>query len=406
MNISALKYKYFRIHLAGKVFALNSLWMLRMTFGWIAWDSTGSASFVGLIAFLHFAPTLIVGPLFGVLIDRVRVKFAAMVTQSLLFVLTLTLYFAFTRGLLNPALLVLLAGISGVITSAHNPVRMSLAPRLVAPDAITSVITIVAIMFNLARLTGPALGGWIIASWGIDTCLMVQTIGYVPFIFALSLLRPRERSDGKSKPEGFLQALATGVRYATREPVIRRALMITALVAFVNRGVLEILPVIADGIFQKGAGGLGILASVAGFGALIAGLVRAVSPHQVAGILPRPPLVIGLIGMALVPVVGQSGTWEFTIALIAWLGFSATTTAITMQTAVQIGLSDELRGRVMSLWTMTSMGAASLGVFVLGGLTDQFGFANTLILMGGLGFVLLVLVIRKELSSEHALPTE
>lgn len=396
MNLKALKYRQFQTYLVGKMFALNSLWMLRMTFGWLAWETTNSASFVGLIAFLFFVPTLFAGPFFGVLIDRVRVQNAAIVTQSLLVVLTVALYWAYGSGHLNPSAMTGLAVFSGLITSAHNPIRMSLAPRLVGPDSIASVITIVAISFNLARLTGPALGGWIIASWGISTCLIVQILGYLPFIFALSLLHPRENSAQKSKPEPFLAALATGVRYTISDPVIRHAMMITALVAAVIRGSLEILPVVADGIFQRGAVGLGILTSVAGFGALMAGLVRMVSSSESSNRLPRLALIIAVSGMGLIPVFGHSESWNFTIALIAWLGFAATTTAITTQTAVQIGLSDDLRGRVMSLWTMTSMGMAALGVFVLGLLTDQLGFATTLTLSGGLGLVLLVMVIRKE----------
>ena len=396
MNLTALKYRQFQIYLAGKTFALNSLWMLRMTFGWVAWDITGSASFVGVIAFLFFAPTLFVGPLFGVLIDRVRVQYAAVLTQSLLLFLTIVLYLTYSTGHLNPSVLIGLATFSGLITSAHNPIRMSLAPRLVDTVAIGSVINIVAISFNLARLTGPALGGWIISGWGIATCLIVQTLGYIPFIISLAMLRPRESKakDGISEP--FLSALATGVRYTIADPVIRRAMMITAIVAFVVRGSLEIMPVVADGIFERGAVGLGVLTSVAGLGALMAGLARAISPGQTSEKLPRAPLIISVAGLVLIPVYGHSETWELTIALVCWLGFTATTTAIAMQTTVQIGLSDELRGRVMSLWTMTSMGMAAVGVFVLGVMTDQIGFALTLTVSGCLGLFLLALVIRKE----------
>lgn len=396
MNLAALKYRQFQIYLAGKTFALNSLWMLRMTFGWLAWDITGSASFVGLIAFLFFAPTLLVGPLFGVLIDRVRVQYAAVVTQSLLLVLTISLYLIYSSGHLNPTFMVMLATFSGLITSAHNPVRMSLAPRLVETRAIGSVITIVAISFNLARLTGPALGGWIISNWGITICLSVQALGYLPFIFALSLLRPRQSKNHETEREPFFDALATGVRYTMADPVIRRALVITAVVAFVVRGALEILPVVADGVFERGAVGLGVLTSVAGFGALMAGVIRAISPGQSSERLPRAPLIIAATGLALIPIFGHSQTWGLSIALVAWLGFSATTTAIAMQTNVQIGLSDELRGRVMSLWTMTSMGTAAVGVFVLGVLTDGIGFAPTLTISGTVGLFLLANVIRKE----------
>jgi MFS family permease len=318
------------------------------------------------------------------------------VTQTLLLLLTVTLFSANSTGHLNPAALVGLATLSGLITSAHNPIRMSLAPRLVDTPAIGSVISILAISFNIARMTGPILGGWIIANWGISICLAVQILGYLPFIFALSLLRPRQSATHKSKAEPFLTALGTGVRYSLGDPVIRRAMLITAIVAFVIRGSLEIMPVVADGIFERGAAGLGLLTSAAGFGAVIAGMVRAASPGQSSERLPRWPLIIAIIGMTLIPVFGYSTSWPFTNAVVAWLGFSATTTAIATQTTIQIGLSDELRGRVMSLWTMTSMGMAAVGVFVLGVLTDKLGFAVTTGVIGCLGLALLLNVIRHE----------
>ncbi|MDT1987285.1 MAG: MFS transporter, partial [Planktomarina sp.] len=82
MKLSALNHKDFRIYVAGNLFALNALWMQRITIGWIAWELTRSATFVGFIAFINFVPTMIMGPLFGVLIDRVRIKHAALATQS------------------------------------------------------------------------------------------------------------------------------------------------------------------------------------------------------------------------------------------------------------------------------------------------------------------------------------
>ena len=99
MNVAALKYRDFRFYLGGNIFALNALWMQRVTIGWIAWDLTASSSFVGFIAFMNFAPTLVSGPLFGVWIDRVRVKRAALVTQSLMMTIALAILFLFSLAI-------------------------------------------------------------------------------------------------------------------------------------------------------------------------------------------------------------------------------------------------------------------------------------------------------------------
>jgi len=394
MNLSALGFRDFRIYILGNLFALNGLWMQRVTISWIAWDLTSSASFVGLIAFVNFAPTMVTGPLFGVLIDRIRVKRAALFTQSGLCVLALALYISFSLDLLGPTVLVGLSGISGVVASAHNPVRMSLAPRLVDRDAVASVVTLVAINFNTARLTGPALGGWTIATWGIGPSLLIQALCYLPFILAISFLRPRER---RSMPgdvvESFMQALASGIRYTFRNRMIRDAILITGVFAFIIRGTLEMLPVLADGVFDKGATGLGLLTSSAGLGALVAGLTKALVPSQFNGQLPRPALVCALVGTGLVPVVGNSGSWQLSLFLIAALGFTASFATISLQTAIQVDLDDNLRGRVMSLWIMVGIGAAAAGAIMLGLFADQIGFASTLSVIGGIGVLFLSMII-------------
>jgi MFS family permease len=395
MNLAALSFRDFRIYLIGNVFALNGLWMQRLTIGWLAWELTGSASFVGLVAFINFAPTIVVGPFFGVLVDRIRIRRAAMMTQSFLCGLALILFFSFSAGLLGPALLAVLSGMLGIAAAAHNPIRMSLAPRLVDRSAIASVISLTAINFNLARLTGPALAGWLISSWGVGVSLLLQAIFYLPFILALSLLQPRERIRNITKNAPFFQDMARGIRHVQQTTLIRQAFLITGVGAFISRGVLEILPVIADGSFGRGATGLGLLTAAAGFGALIAGISKAVAPGQKGGRLPRIALMSAVLGIALVPLIGVSNAWSLTLLLVACLGFAATMAGVSMQTAIQIDLEDELRGRVMSLWVLAGIGSAACGAVFIGVLADFAGLSSALIGIGSLGFLFLANYVRR-----------
>ena len=373
MNISALSFRDFRIYLGGNLFASNALWMQRVTIGWVAWDLTSSAAFVGFVAFANFAPSMIAGPLFGVLVDRVRVKQAALITQFLSFIIALGFYVFFIFGILNELVILLLSAFSGLIISAHSPVRMSLAPRLVDLASVSSVITLGAINFNLARLTGPAVGGWLIAFWGVSTALFIQILCYLPFLFAISVLQPRDRSSSVTSKEVFLNALKSGIRHVLESPLICQALLITALYSFLIRGALELLPVIADDLFSKGATGLGLLTSCAGFGALLAGMAKALLPSQIAGGIPKYVLLSVLIGIAMVSLVGLSNSWMLTLLCISYLGFAGTLSGISLQTAIQIELEDNFRGRVMSLWTMAGIGGSAAGAIALGALTDYLG---------------------------------
>lgn len=395
MNIAALKFRDFRIYLAGNTFALNGIWMQRVTIGWIAWDLTSSPGFVGLVAFASFAPTMITGPLFGVLIDRVAVKRAAIITQSLLLLLALAMFISFTMGLLGPVLLTILTALSGVVASAYNPVRMSLAPRLVAKEAVASLIALTAINFNIARLSGPALAGWIIATKGVGTTLWIQTLCFLPYIFAIFLLHPRERNASTKTIEPFFTSLITGARHAYHTPVIRQALILTGLFAFTIRGTLEILPVLADGVFGKGPAGLGLLTTSTGVGALLAGLTKAMLPSQQKGGVPRLTLVCALIGIGLVPLLGNSSSWTLSLILVSLMGYTVSIAAISVQTAIQIDLDDEIRGRVMSLWVMAGIGAAATGAGTLGLVTDITGYTQALTAAGTIGFLFLAVFVAK-----------
>lgn len=193
----------------------------------------------------------------------------------------------------------------------------------------------------------------------------------------------------------FFQDMAVGIRHVLRTPLIRQALLITGVGAFISRGVLEILPVIADGAFSKGATGLGLLTAAAGFGALIAGISKALMPGQTGGRLPGLALVAAIAGTTLVPAIGFSGLRPLTLLLVACLGFAATMTGISMQTAIQVDLEDDMRGRVMSLWVLVGIGSAASGAVFLGALTDLVGLATALSWVGGFGTVLLASYVRR-----------
>lgn len=362
MNLSALKSRNFRTYIFGNVFALHALWMSRVTIGWIAWDLTGAAGFVGLVAFAGFAPTIFLGPLFGVMADRVNVKTAALFTQSGLILVALLLFLGQVTGTLGPTLLLCLSTAHGVISAVHNPVRLSLAPRLVAREDVASVVNIVGINFNLARLLGPALGGVTIASFGISASLALQTLLYFPFVFALSRLTVRARRQVEDTgPTGFFTALNEGFSYVRQSRLVISAFLVSGIMSLAIRGALEILPVLADGVFQRGATGLGLLTSAAGLGALLAGLAKALSAPQNPGQLPLTGLLSAFVGSALVCALGLATSWSFALLIIALLGFSTTLTGVSMQTAIQQELDDDMRGRIMSLWVMIAIGGTAIG---------------------------------------------
>ena len=389
MNIDALRSRSFRIYLFGNAFAVNALWMQRTTIGWIAWELTGSAGFVGLIAFLFFAPTMVTGPLFGVLIDRVNVAVAAFATQGLLMALTVLALALEEIGRLGPGALVVLAGVSGIVTSMHHPVRMSLAPRLVPRQALASVVTFQALNFNLARISGPAIAGWAIAEQGVSFALLLQAMLFLPYLAAMPLLEVRSSRSADRAPDPFLKALAWGVRFVFTNRSVRHAIILTGLVAIGSRGVLETLPVLADGVFNRGPQGLGNLMAAAGVGAIAAAAMTVVLPPQKHGRLPVAARLASCLGVGLIPVLGLAASWELAICVVGAMGFCLTVSGVAVQTTIQGHLEDDVRGRVMSLWVMVGIGSAAAGAVLLGMAADLFGIQTALVWVGSVMAVIL-----------------
>ncbi len=384
MNLGALKSRNFRAYVFGAAFGLLAIWMQRVTIGWLAWEMTDSASFVGAVAFLLFAPSIVLSPLFGVWVDRWRVKHTMLVLQSINAMLSAVLWAVVALGWATPFLIALITLLIGMVVAANHPVRMALTPRLVRREYLGSVVTIVAINFNIARMVGPAVGGFLIAVIGVAETLFVQTLLFAPYLFVIARLTLRPRRDSGSAQEPFFKALGAGVRYVWQTETVREAMFIAGVLALVARGALEVLPPLADGVFERGADGLGVLMSVTGVGAILGGFSQAALPQQEPGRLPLTTRIAIVFGLMLVAVLGVSPIWEVALVVAAGMSFVTTVTAISTQTAIQLDLEDDMRGRVMSLWAVIAAGGSALGAGAMGILADWLGYQTALVWTGSL----------------------
>lgn len=379
----------FRLFFIGIFFAVQAIWVQRVTIGWLAWERTGSAGFVGLVAGLSLAPTLVLGPLFGVMADRVEIRRASFATNgamaSVLAALALALPWT------GPGALVAAALAIGVISSAHHPVRMSLGPRLVPGEMVQHVVSVTALNFNLARLVAPVLAGWVIAAAGAGVALWISVLCYLPMLSVLPRLRPR---DLPPRPRATVLAdLREGLRYAMTAPLVRTALILTLIFATIVRGALEVLPVLADGAFSQGAAGLGMLTAAAGFGAMLSALIKAAGVGAVGARIPPAVLWAAMAGQGAVVAMGLAPLWPLALAATAVTGFCATWVGVSMQAAIQSDLPDAYRGRVMSLWIVVGFGTVALGAFAIGGLGDVLGISGALVATGLAGAVVQATVI-------------
>ena len=375
MNLIALRSPPFRSYILSLHLALNGFWAQRVIMGWLAWVLTGSPSFVGLVAFLNFVPTLIVSPLFGVVADRIDVRVGSMVSYT--FAGTLSGIFAWIclADALTPFLLAGFSLLSGVISSANHPMRMSLTPRLAPKEHLASVVALTSLNFNLSRLMGPAIGGVLIQAIGAADALVLTAIAYIPPVIAIFFMRPRARSQSAEPTarQGYFFELFGGWRYALTRHLVRTAIIFSGLGALAGRSVLETLPILANGVFGKGPAGLGMMTAAAGAGAAIAAILKAVSKAQSAGRFQTSMLAMVMIVPLLVASLSQISAFPVATGIVILLGGTLTMLSISLQSLVQMEIDDHYRGRVMGLWTTVSIGSGALGAVIMGAMTDLLG---------------------------------
>jgi len=352
---------------------------MRVVVAWMAWESTGEPAAVGGVAFLYLMPTVVLGPFFGVMVDRVSPKVAASCVQAGFLLLTLALLALSRAEALGIVSLSAIALATGIVIAAHHPTRLAMAPRLVAPDLVPSVVNGTSLNFNLAAITGPMVGGWMLASYGATAVLVVQLLLFVPLQFAIPRLSLRPpKAPWVDVPGGteLLAGVSSGLRFVFADRAMVRALAILAAVMFVGRGTLELLPTLADGIYGKGAAGYGVMAMTAGLGAIGASFWTTYFGGEVA---PSSAVVlVGMLAFAGTGLLTHVGAWMPALLLVGVIGFACTVVSIASQTSFQMTLNEALHGRIMSLWIGVQTGAVALGALFLSLAADRFGLSVAL----------------------------
>ena len=393
MNLSAFKSQPFRHYLACVSIALHGMWVQRLVVVWLAWDVSNSPAFVGVAAFLSFAPTMITGPLFGVLADRIEIRLAIFSNYIVMLIITLSFIAAAHTYVINMITVAIFSAAIGIVASANHPFRMTMAARLGNKEQLSSIIAITTLNFNLSRLVGPAIGGMLISQFGPIQTLWVTSVGFLPMIFLIQKISIRPRDTQAKIEQRFSDALKEGFLFTKKEPFLLYVFGLTICVTVLGRGLLETLPIIAQGVFNSGPNELGLLTAGAGAGAIAASFVKAFGKPQQKG-------KIGLLGALCsisVPIstimIGFSNNFFLTLGVVVLLGFVVTFFATTMISAAQLQLTDEFRGRVMSLWTMTAMGGGAIGALFLGLISETFGISATFIILGGLTTLITAIIL-------------
>lgn len=379
----ALRRRNYRLLFVGQAVSLTGTWMQQLALSWLVYRLTGSAFFLGLVAFAGQLPGFVISPFAGVMADRRDRHRIVVVTQALGMLQAIGITVLVLGGWVQVWHIVALAAVLGVVNGLDIPARQALFVDLVDGDRedLANAIALNSSLFNATRLIGPSIAGFLIAMVGEGRVFALNALSYVAVLWALLAMRiPRRERPG---PVGsLLGQLREGFAYARGFQPARALLTHLAAVALVGMPYVVLLPVFAEEVLGGGARTLGLLMSAAGLGALVGALWLA-TRSTVRGLSLVIVVAGGVFGGGLI-AFAFSRTLLLSLPLLVVAGAGMMVLSAATNTVLQTIVPSPLRGRVMSLYTMAFMGMGTVGSLVGGWLAATLGAPLT-VGVGGLG---------------------
>ena len=346
------------------------IWMQRLAVGWLTWELTESATWLGIVAFADLVPLMVFGPLAGIVVDRFDRLSITRLMQSGMGVVAAILWLLTFTGLITIEILVVLVGFFGMCGAFFLPARQSLVPALVPRKDFPAALALTSTLWNTARFIGPVFAGLLIVNSGVAPVFFYNTFASAFFVVALWRLKPTPHTPTPSGG-GLGRDLIAGYRYALSDAGIAPLLILVLAGGLFLRPVMELLPGFAEGVYGRGAAGLTWLTSAAGLGAMTAGLWLA----QRGALTGLTSLTVSylLVGAAAITAFSLIENFAVAVSAIAVMGFALVVNGTATLILIQSSLDRSMHGRVLSLYAMLLQGGTALGALVMGWFGSIFG---------------------------------
>jgi MFS family permease len=381
--LRALRHRNFQLFFGGQLISLIGTWMQSVAQAWLVYRLTKSALLLGSVGFASQIPVFLVAPLGGITADRVNRQRLVIATQISSMILAGILAWLTLSGRVQVWHIFALASLLGIVNAFDIPGRQSFLVDMVGKEDLMNAIALNSSMFNGARVIGPAIAGILVARIGEGWCFAANSISYVAVIVGLWLMHVH--SAPRASKHSPIEDIIEGFRWVNHTRVIRALLLLIGLVSLVGMPYTVLMPIFADRILHGGARGLGILMGATGVGALFGALTLAVKTG-VKGLGRWVVISCASLGVSLFLFSFSTSFW-LSVVLLLPAGYSMMLQMACSNTLIQTMVPDQLRGRVMSVYSMMFMGMAPFGAFFGGALADRIGAPIT-IAIGGITCVL------------------
>lgn len=389
-TFTALRHRNFRLFFYGQGISLIGTWMHSLAQGWLMLDLTNSAFYLSLVQAMGSLPILFFSLIGGVIADRSDKKKLLLFTQATSMALVLALAVIVTLGIVRPWHVIVFAGLSGVVNTFDVPGRQSFIIDLVGREDLMNGIALNSAAFNGARIIGPSIAGLIIGYLGLQACFYINSFSFLAIIIALLMMKfdaPAPRREQRP----LLKELREGLSYVKHAPAVSSFIFMVGVTSLLAIPYIALMPIFARDVLNIGVKGLGIMMGSAGIGALGGALTLAS-----LGSVRKKGLVAFVSAFASASALlafSFSRNTPISLVLLAVVGWGMITQLAMVNTMLQNDVPDELRGRVMSLYTLVFLGFIPIGNLIVGTLAHYLGTPHAVALSASLCIIIYALMI-------------
>jgi MFS family permease len=384
-TFASLRHRNYRLWFWGQMVSLFGTWMQVTAQGFLIYELTRSPANLGYVGFAAGLPSWFFMPLGGVIADRVRRRTLLMITQTSMMALAFILAALAFLNIVEPWQIVLLAFLLGIVNAFDAPARHAFIPDMVGREDLTNAIALNSTIFNSATAIGPAVAGITYALVGPAWCFMINGVSFLAVIAALLRMRLQPVQKEPSQSSAF-EDLKEGVHYVLGHPMIRTVISLIVVTSLFGVSFAVLLPAWAVKVLGGDATTNGWLQSARGVGALIGALIIASLGHfNFRGRF----LTFGSFAFPLLVLAFSLVRW-LPLSLVVLLGAGIANIFIfnLANALVQTLVRDDLRGRVMGIYSLTFFGFLPIGALWIGTMAERFGEPEAILTNAGIMLLL------------------
>jgi MFS family permease len=376
-TFASLKYPNYRLWFIGQLVSLVGTWTQTAAQGYLIYQLTKSPAYLGYVSFAGGLPTWIFTLYAGAIADRVSRRTLMVITQASMMILAFILAFLTFTNLVQPWHIIVLSFLLGISNAFDAPARQAFVLEMVDREDMTNAIALNSTMFNLAFVVGPALGGLIYAAVGPSWCFVINGISFIAVIIALLLMKLKPFTPINTQ-KSAISDMKEGLKYVVNHSAVRMLITNLFITTLFGLGITALIPAWSNTVLNGDAKTNGFLLAARGFGSLVAALmIAALGRFRWRGKLWLANSLLLPISMILFALM----TWLIpSLVAMAIMGFAFMVIVNLSNAMVQTRIADEMRGRVMGVYTFFFFGAMPVGSLLAGWSAEVIGEPLTVII--------------------------